>query len=133
MPLDSVDGVAEFLSDAWVAELDAAAREVRLPHDTCIVVQQVVLGDRGDTSEYTIRIDGGRASVTRGRVDDAHVVFTQDRATAASIAKGELSAQAAFMSGRLRVGGDVRQVIDRARELQVLDDVFGPARAATTW
>lgn len=123
----------EFLSDAWVAELDAAARDVRLPDDLCIVVQQVVLGDRGDASEYTIRIEDGSASVTRGRVDDAHVVFTQDRDTAEAIAKGELSAQAAFMAGRLRVGGDVRQVIDRARELQVLDDVFGPARAATTW
>lgn len=123
----------EFLSDAWVAELDAAARDVRLPDELCLVVQQVVLGDRGEASEYTVRIEGGRASVTRGRTDDAHVVFTQDRATAEAIAKGELSAQAAFMAGGLRVGGDVRQVIDRARELQVVDDVFGRARAATTW
>jgi putative sterol carrier protein len=125
--------VAEFLTDAWVADLDAAAAEVRLPDDLCLVVQQVVLGDRGETSEYAIRIDGGHASVTRGHVDDAHVTFTQDRATAAAIAQGELSAQVAFMAGRLRVGGDVRQVIDRARELQALEDVFGQARAATTW
>jgi putative sterol carrier protein len=125
--------VVEFLTDAWVAELDAAARAVRLPADLSIVVQQVVLADRGDVSEYTVRVADGRASVTRGRADDAHVVFTQDRATAAAIAKGELSAQAAFLAGRLRVGGDVRQVIDRARDLQVLDDVFGPTRAVTTW
>lgn len=123
----------EFLTDAWVAELDAAARDVRLPADLSIVVQQVVLADRGEASEYTVRIADGRASVTRGRADDAHVVFTQDRPTAAAIAKGELSAQAAFLAGRLRVGGDVRQVIDRARDLQVLDDVFGPTRAVTTW
>ena len=123
----------EFLSDAWVAELDDAARDLRLPEELCIVVQQVVLGDRGDASEYAIRIEGGRATVTRGRVDDAHVVFTQDRATAEAIAKGELSAQAAFLAGGLRVGGDVRQVIDRARDLQALDDVFGRARAVTTW
>jgi hypothetical protein len=125
--------VVEFLSDAWVAELDAAARDVQLPDGLSIVVQQVVLGDRGEASEHTIRIEGGHASVTRGRVDDAHVVFTQDRATAEAIAKGELSAQAAFLAGRLRVGGDVRQVIDRARELQLLDDVFGGARVVTTW
>ncbi len=125
--------MAEFLSDAWVAELDAAAHDVQLPAELSIVVQQVVLADRGEASEYTIRIDGGGASVTRGRVPDADVVFTQDRGTAEAIAKGELSAQAAFLAGRLRVGGDVRQLIDRARELQVLDDVFGRARAATTW
>ena len=125
--------MAEFLSDAWVAELDAAAGALRAPDDLRLVVQQVVLGDRGDESAYTIRIEDGRASVTPGRVDDAHVTFTQDRATAAAIAQGELSAQVAFMSGRLRVGGDVRQVIDRARDLQALDDLFGEARAATSW
>jgi putative sterol carrier protein len=125
--------VAEFLTDAWVAELNAAAGALRVPDDLCLVVQQVVLGDRGETSTYAIRIEAGRASVTPGRVDDAHVTFTLDRATATSIARGELSAQVAFMSGRLRVGGDVRQVIDRARELQTLDDIFGEARAATIW
>ena len=125
--------MAEFLTDAWVAELNAAAGALRAPADLCLVVQQVVLGDRGDESAYTIRIEGGRASVSPGRVDDAHVTFTQDRATAAAIAQGKLSAQVAFMSGRLRVGGDVRQVIDRARDLQALDDLFGEARAATSW
>ena len=125
--------MVEFLSDAWVAELDAAARDVQLPDELNLVVQQVVLGDRGEASEYTIRIEGGHASVIRGRVDDAHVVFTQDRATAEAIAKGELSAQAAFLAGGLRVGGDVRQVIDRARELHALEDVFGRASAVTTW
>lgn len=125
--------MAEFLTDAWVAELNAAAGELRVPDSLCLVVQQVVVDDRGQASEYAIRIEGGRASVTPGRVDDAHVTFTQDRATASAIARGELSAQVAFMSGRLRVGGDVRQVIDRAREIQALDDLFGQARAATIW
>ena len=104
-----------------------------MPDDLRLVVQQVVLGDRGEPFAYAIRIEAGRASVTAGPVDDAHVTFTLDRATATSIARGELSAQVAFMSGRLRVGGDVRQVIDRARELQALDDIFGEARTATVW
>lgn len=125
--------MAEFLTDAWVAELSSAADAVRVPDDVYLVIQQVVLEDRGDERAYAIRIEGGRASVTPGRVDDAHVTFTQDRATAAAIARGELSAQVAFMAGRLRVGGDVRLVLDRAREIQALDDLFGPARAATVW
>lgn len=125
--------MAEFLTDAWVAELNAAADAVRVPDDVCLVVQQVVLDDRGDERAYAIRIEDGRASVSPGRVDDAHVTFTQDRATAAAIARGELSAQVAFMAGRLRVGGDVRLVIDRAREIQSLDDLFASARAATVW
>ena len=69
----------------------------------------------------------------RGRAADAHVTFTQDRGTAVAIARGELSAQVAFLSGRLRVGGDIRNVIDRTRDLALLDDLLAPARAATTW
>jgi putative sterol carrier protein len=125
--------VAEFLTDAWVAEMDAAARAVEVPDDLHLVVQQVVLDDRGRESAYVVRIDGGRASVERGRVDDPDVTFTQDRATATAIAQGELSAQVAFMAGRLRVGGDLRAVMDRTERLVSLEDLFGPTRAGTSW
>jgi putative sterol carrier protein len=125
--------VAEFLSDAWVAELGAAAAEARLPPDLHLVVQQVVLHDRGDETAFAIRIEDGAASVQPGRADDADLSFTQDRATAAAIAQGELSAQAAFMSGRLRVGGDLREVLERSRELVAIDDIFAAPRATTTW
>lgn len=125
--------MAAFLSDAWVAALDAAARRASVPDDVRLVVQQVVVGDRGLETAYAIRIEGGTAAVTAGRVDDADVTFTQDQATAIAIARGELSAQVAFMSGRLRVGGDIRRVIDRTRDLALLDDLFAPTRAATTW
>jgi putative sterol carrier protein len=125
--------VAEFLTDAWLAELDAAAGAAALPDDLHLVVQQVVLDDRGRETAYTIRILGGHASVTAGRVDDADVTFTQDRATAAAIARGELSAQVAFMAGRLRVGGDLHEVMDRNQKLVDLGDLFAPARADTSW
>ena len=125
--------MAEFLTDAWVAEMDAAARAVDVPADLQLVVQQVVLDDRGRERTYVIRIDGGQASVERGRVADPDVTFTQDRATAAAIARGELSAQVAFMAGRLRVGGDLRDVLDRTERLVSLDDLFGPTRAGTSW
>ena len=64
-----------------------------------------------------------------GRVDDPDLTFTQDRATAEAIHRGDLSAQAAFMQGRLRLGGDLRAVIDRAVELATIDDLFAGARA----
>lgn len=125
--------MAEFLTEAWVAELDATARAATLPEDLRLVVQQVVLSARGLETAYAIRIEGGRASVVSGRVEGADLTFTQDHATAVAIARGELSAQVAFMAGRLRVGGDVQQVMECARELTTLDDMLAPARAATTW
>lgn len=124
--------MAEFLTDAWLADMDAAAT-VTMPDDLHLVVQQVVLDDRGRETAYAIRIGGGRASVTPGRVDDADVTFTQDRSTATAIAQGELSAQMAFMAGRLRVGGDLRGVMDRTQQLVELGDLFASARADTSW
>ena len=94
------------------------------------MVQQVVPdGPEGHEVAYALVLDDGRVRVERGRVDDPDLTFTQDRATAEAIHRGELSAQAAFMQGRLRLGGDLRAVIDRAGELAAIDDVFAGARA----
>jgi putative sterol carrier protein len=125
--------VVAFLSDAWLDELDAAARAATVPDDLELVVQQVVLGERGLEVSYALRISGGAASVAAGRADDADVTFTQDRATAEAIAKGELSAQMAFLAGQLRVGGDLRSALERSRAVLDLDDLFAQVRAATTW
>lgn len=125
--------MAEFLTDEWIAELDHAARDATAPDDLHLVIQQIVLEDDGVERRYAIRIDDGRLSIAPGRVDDADLTLTQDRATAAAIAHGELSAQVAFMSGRLRVGGDLRRVLERAGALAALGDVFAAARASTTW
>ena len=124
--------MAGFLTPEWIAELDALARAARVPEDLALVVQQVVTDPAGDTA-YTIAIGGGAMTVRAGLDPDAEVTFRQDRATATAIAQGELSAQAAFLDGRLRLGGDLTAVADRADGLAALDDVFAAARHRTTW
>jgi hypothetical protein len=125
--------VAAFLSDAWLLELDAAAQAgaLAVPHD--LVVQQIVVDDQGGEVAYAIRVRGGQVRVVPGRADDADVTFTQDRATAESIARGAVSAQVAFLAGRLRVGGDLRAVLDRAGALADIGDLFAAARDTTSW
>lgn len=125
--------MAVFLSDAWLAELDAAARTVTPPPpELRLVIQQVVEGDHGPDVCYAIRIEDGRISVVPSRVADADVTMTQDRTTAAQIAQGALSAQVAFMAGRLRVGGDVRAVMGWAGALAAVGDVFAEVRSKTS-
>jgi hypothetical protein len=122
--------VAGFLTDAWLDELQAAALSATAPAGTHVVVQQVVPdGPEGHEVAYVVVLDEGQVRVVRGRVDDPDLTFTQDRATAEAIHRGDLSAQAAFMQGRLRLGGDLRAVIDRAVELATIDDLFAGARA----
>ena len=122
--------MAEPLTSAWVSALAAAAQGATAPAGIELVVQQVVVdADGGEELAYAVRIGGGTVAVTEGRADDADVTFTQDRDTAVAIAAGELSAQAAFLAGRLRVGGDLRAALANARELAALGDVFASARA----
>lgn len=127
-------GVAEFLSDAWLADLAGAASAATPPADLSLVVQLLV-GDQGmpDAAAYAVGFADGRITVTPGRVQDADLTLTQDRATAAAIARGELSAQVAFMAGRLRIGGDLRAVLEHAPALAALADVFAEVRDHTTW
>jgi putative sterol carrier protein len=127
--------VAQHLSPAWIDVLADAAARAEAPEGVELVVQQVVAGAATDGSEvaYAIRIHDGGVSVEPGRVADPDVTFTQDRATAAAIASGELSAQSAFLEGRLKVGGDLSAALGAARVLSGLGDVFAAPREATTW
>lgn len=131
MPLASVT-VTERFTPAWLAELAAAASGATVASDLELVIEQIVtdIGDDGELA-YAIRLSGGTVTVEPGRADDPDVTFTQDWATATAIATGELSAQAAFMAGRLRVGGDLPAVIERTRGALALDDVFALARPST--
>ena len=125
--------MAEFLTPEWVADLALAAAGAEVPADVRLVVQQVVVQDEGPDVAYAVRIADGAVTVTEGRAADADVTFTQDRGTAGAIARGEMSAQAAFLAGRLRVGGDLTDAFAGARALAGLADVFAAPRGATSW
>jgi putative sterol carrier protein len=118
-----------YLSPEWIEALDraaAAAGEV-MPGVT-LTVQQVV----GDVS-YHVTITDGRVRVHAGVAPDADVTFRQDAAVASAIARGERSAQAAFMAGELRVGGDLGVLMAHQPAFAALDDVFAAVRADTTF
>lgn len=124
--------MAEFLSDAWFAELEAAAGAARVADDLAVTIQQVVT-DGDDEVAFSIALADGVARVRRGHDPGAHVTFRQDRTTAAAIARGELSAQVAFLDGRLRLGGDITALLDRSGAVAAVDDLFRTVRASTTW
>ncbi|MEI7593609.1 MAG: SCP2 sterol-binding domain-containing protein [Actinomycetes bacterium] len=126
--------MARFLSSDWLAELSAEASTAKTgPLDDAFAVQQLVTGGpEGDVS-WTVRIGNGSFAVQAGVVEDPLVTFTQDYATAVEIHQGTLSAQAAFMTGRLRVSGNVGLLLERQDVLTALDDVFATSRATTTY
>jgi putative sterol carrier protein len=124
--------VAGFLSEAWIDDLAGAASAAALPPDLDLVIQQVVTVDDGDV-EYVIEAHDGALSIRAGRAATPDVTFTQDRATAVAIARGELSAQRAFLDGRLTLRGDLQRALPHLAGLAALDDVFASTRAGTQW
>jgi hypothetical protein len=133
-------GVPRFLSDEWIAEMDAAASSAPslvgvLPDDaniTELVIEHVV-DDDGDERAYHLVLGTGPARARQGHADTPTITFRQGRATAAAIASGASSAQAAFMAGDLRLGGRVDLLLTHHGALTELDDVFADVRARTEW
>ena len=87
-------------------------------------------------AEYAVwhaKVESARAWVRRAFTTIFETVRAGGTATDAQEADCRLVAtQVAFLAGRLRVGGDIRQVIDRGRDLALLDELLAPARAAPT-
>ncbi|WP_421121063.1 SCP2 sterol-binding domain-containing protein [Aquihabitans daechungensis] len=125
-----------FLSDEWIGALhDAAATDADLAartREVSLTIEQEVTGAPDGDVRYHLTFERGAVAVTPGPAPEATVRFRQDYATAASIAMGHGSAQRAFMTGRLRVGGDLRVLLDHSEVLAQLDDVFAGVRARTT-
>ena len=82
---------------------------------------------------YHVDVHADAVRITPGIASDPTVTFIQDWETAAAIGRGELSAQGAFMAGRIRVRGDLPRLVECGGVFGSLDDVLADLRAQTTY
>jgi hypothetical protein len=127
--------VAEFLSDAWLAALDRAARALPplagLAGQPALIVEQRVR--RGaDEVVYSVRFDCDGVRVERGSIAAPDLVLRTDAATARAIQRGATTAQEAVASDRLKIRGSIGRLRALGEALRTLDDVFRDVRSATT-
>jgi hypothetical protein len=131
--------VPVFLSDEWIADLDAAAAaapglsSVLADDETDELVIEHVIIDGDVERAFHLVIGHGPARARSGHAESPTITFSQDRATAVAIASGSASAQSAFMAGDLRLGGRVDLLLAHHAALAELDDVFADVRARTEW
>ena len=105
----------QFLTDEWMAALaehinaddafTSAIATVELALQ--FVVTEVPDGD----VKYSISLSGGSAAITGGELEGADATITNDYETAVAISKGELNTQMAFMTGKLKVSGDMAKIM----------------------
>jgi len=122
----------EFLSDEWLAALDAAARARPTPDDDPLAdvdlsFDQVVL----DGPTWRLRIDHGALSVDPAPQGEPDIRLTGSREIVAAIAAGTRPALDAFIAGDLRIGGDVRTLLEHRAALETLGELFAGIRDRT--
>lgn len=126
--------MVRFLSPEWIEALDRRARDADVARDgSTIVVEQSVTEYGAEPITYQLVVGDDAARVVAGAPLEPAVTLRTDRATATAIARGELSAQQAFIEGRLRVGGDARALVRHATMLAQLDRSFTALRDETTF
>ncbi len=65
---------------------------------------------QGEVSYY-MRTAAGQAEVALGQAGDADVTINQNYDTATAISKGELNTQTAFMTGKIKVAGNLAKLM----------------------
>ena len=152
MSLPNTANVArvQYLSDEWIQRADAALAEAWAAADrpggaaergaatgdgdTTTTVAYEVAGAPGGKVAYHLHFGPDGAGVGAGPPQgEPTATMALDYDTAVEIARGEESAQAAFMQGRLKLDGDVTVLINRAPELAAVGDALAGVRADTTY
>ena len=129
--------VAKYLSQEWIDDLDRAAQASDLVRavapDLVLVVEHEVVGGPDGTVRYHITFDRGTARLHSGPATMPDARFSEDHATAVAVSSGAINAQSAFMTGRLRVRGDMEKLIAAHPAFTALDAALESARVRTTY
>ena len=104
----------KFLSEEWAA----AVQEKLNSNDSfksaagsqAAKIQQVVTTPEGE-KKYYFKLEGGAAEVGIGEIDGPDATISQDYDTAVALSKNELTGTSAYMSGKLRVSGDLMKLM----------------------
>jgi putative sterol carrier protein len=104
----------KFLSDEWAAAVTEALNSseafTQAAGSQTAKLQQVVETPEGE-KRYYFKLEDGKAEVAMGEVEGAEATISQDYETAVALSKAELSPTAAYMSGKLKIQGDLMRLM----------------------
>ena len=124
--------MATFLSDDhFSAAQDALSTDPGFQNSIANVdlgVQFDVSGGPDGDVTYFLKVSDGDVTTGPGPLEGADVTVSSDYETSQAISKGELNVQMAFMTGKIKVGGNMAKIMmhqnvlnDYARVLSGLD------------
>jgi putative sterol carrier protein len=108
--------VAKFMSAEWLEALIAALNSHEGFTGATANTEMSLLFNVPDAPEdvedsYFLQIANGAATGQSGGGEDADVTITNNYETAVAISKGELNTQMAFMTGKIKVDGNMAKLM----------------------
>jgi putative sterol carrier protein len=104
----------KFLSEEWAAALKKELNENQAFRQAATgkraTIQQIITDD-GVETHYWITIVDGEIDLGVGDVEGEDAQITQSYDSAAALARGELSPVTAFMTGKLKVTGNMGLIL----------------------
>lgn len=105
--------MSEWLSEAWFEELrQVLADQPEHPGASARVQFVLVGGPDGEVRYFWVVEDGRVVACSLGDLlDDAELTLTESWEDALAMQRGELDPSAAFMQGRIKVGGSMTRLL----------------------
>jgi putative sterol carrier protein len=105
----------QYLSDEWASAVQEALNSndafKSAAGSQTAKIQQVVTTPEGE-KKYWFKLEGGSVTLGMGDLGEpADATITQDYETAVALSKNELTGTAAYMSGKLKVAGDLMKLM----------------------
>lgn len=117
----------QFLSDEWAAELkqrlNASDAFRKGLGGSGARIQQVISTPDGER-RYWLRAENGQIDMGSGDVPNPDATITQDYDSAVALARGELNAVSAYMTGKLRISGNLMMLMGLQSALAELPRVM---------
>lgn len=114
--------MSKFLSEEWARDVTTALNEhegFKNAIGAADLSAQFVTqdGPEGDVSFY-LKAAGGTVNQAIGTIEDPDVTVTMPYDTATAVSKGELNVQTAFMTGKIKVAGNLAKLMMHQTALQ---------------
>ncbi len=114
--------MSKFLSEDWANEVTSTLNS----HEGFMnAIGAADLGIQFETEDgpdgpvnYYLKSSGGSSTMALGDLEDADVTVKQSYDTASAISKGDLNTQTAFMTGKLKVSGNLAKLMMHQSAIQ---------------
>ena len=94
--MPTISEISQMMTDGFVAEKAAG---------TNAIIQFDLSGDNG--GQFWVHINDGSIEIGKGVHDDPKMTLKADADDWVKVSKGELNAMQAFMSGKIKIQGDM--------------------------